>query len=407
MNREEVNKEILNLGKSYNNILLELATGFGKTKNSLDLLNVYNPTGIILIVIPKLVLITTWKDEINKWGYSKYLDNIIFTTYVSLHKYKDKEIDTIIFDEAQHITDKCMSIINEMSFKHSILLSATITRYKLYDLNRVFKNLYVYKISIKDAIDDKVLPDPRVYLIPLTLNDLDPNQIITKNSKGRNPTMIVDWKHRWDAIRQKLYKIEIHCTENEFYQNIDNDISFYKRSSNNPDNPNRIRHQRKWLQLCNQRLKWLSKIKTPIVKEILSIIDSSRSLTFCSSIEQSKELCNNTISFENKSIRNEKILNDFNCNKINHLSSCNMLNEGANLVNCKIGVFANLNSSEIVVIQRLGRLLRHESPIIIIPYYRFTREENLKDKMLENYNSALIKEIKNINDLKNEQYIFE
>ena len=52
-----------------------------------------------------------------------------------------------------------------------------------------------------------------------------------------------------------------------------------------------------------------------------------------------------------------------------------------------------------MVVQKTGRILRHKEPVIIIPYYVGTREEELKDKMLENYNPELIETITNINDL--------
>ena len=76
-----------------------------------------------------------------------------------------------------------------------------------------------------------------------------------------------------------------------------------------------------------------------------------------------------------------------------------MLNEGMNLVNCQVGIYNNLNSSEIIVKQRLGRILRHESPVIVIPYYKETREQELVEKMLENYNSELITTVNNIEDI--------
>lgn len=72
-----------------------------------------------------------------------------------------------------------------------------------------------------------------------------------------------------------------------------------------------------------------------------------------------------------------------------------MVNEGINLTNCRIGIYANLNSSDIIIKQRLGRILRHKHPVIIIPYYKNTREEELVQKMLEDYNPELIKIINN------------
>lgn len=71
-----------------------------------------------------------------------------------------------------------------------------------------------------------------------------------------------------------------------------------------------------------------------------------------------------------------------------------------NLVNCRVGIYANLNSSEIIIKQRLGRILRHKNPVIIIPFYKDTREEELVQKMLEDYNPELIKIINNITDIK-------
>lgn len=70
-----------------------------------------------------------------------------------------------------------------------------------------------------------------------------------------------------------------------------------------------------------------------------------------------------------------------------------------NLVNCRIGIYANLNSSETIIKQRLGRILRHKKPVIVIPFYRYTREEELVNKMLEDYNPQLVKTITNIKDL--------
>ena len=61
-----------------------------------------------------------------------------------------------------------------------------------------------------------------------------------------------------------------------------------------------------------------------------------------------------------------------------------------NLVECRVGIYVNLNSSEIIIKQRLGRILRHNSPIIVIPYYENTRDVDLVNKMLEDYNPKLI-----------------
>ena len=53
-----------------------------------------------------------------------------------------------------------------------------------------------------------------------------------------------------------------------------------------------------------------------------------------------------------------------------------------------------------MIIQKIGRILRHPKPIIIIPYYKNTREEEIVTKIIEDYNPELIKIINNINEIK-------
>ena len=51
---------------------------------------------------------------------------------------------------------------------------------------------------------------------------------------------------------------------------------------------------------------------------------------------------------------------------------------------------------KIVVVKRA---MRHKSPVIIIPYYKDTREEEVIDKMLEGFNKDFIKTIHSINEI--------
>ena len=77
-----------------------------------------------------------------------------------------------------------------------------------------------------------------------------------------------------------------------------------------------------------------------------------------------------------------------------------MLNEGVNLVNCQIGIWATYNSSSIMIVQKIGRLLRHDNPIIILPFFRDTREQEIVEKMLENFNENNIKITGDLNELR-------
>lgn len=395
MNREEVRDSILNISTSHKNILIELPTGYGKTKQALDIVKKHIKLGEkILIVIPRIVLINSWKEEIKKWKLEKYLSYVTFTTYVSLPKHAGKW-ELIIFDECHHLSERCRESLTSFTINRSILLSATVKLSIKDELREVFDNLFCYKISMREAIDNEVLPDPTIYLLPLTLNNSIQTETIVKNPKGHTPAITTDWNNRWSYIKQKDRKVLIKCTERQYYSDLDSQIEWFKNKYMRSNNDI---FRNKWLRLAGERLKWLSNSKNRTVYNILKKLDKERTLTFCNSIEQTELLGSYCINSKNKNSLN--ILDKFNSGKINHITACNMLNEGMNLVNCRIGIYANLNSSETIVKQRLGRLLRHKSPIVIIPYFIDTREEELVNKMLEDYNEDLIKIITDINEIK-------
>ena len=52
---------------------------------------------------------------------------------------------------------------------------------------------------------------------------------------------------------------------------------------------------------------------------------------------------------------------------------------------------------KIVVVKRL---LRHKNTVIIVPYFEHTREAELVDKIIENYNEDRVITIHNLNEIK-------
>lgn len=377
MNREEVRSLALKAIDNTNCLILELITGFGKSKLSIDLVNhicdrVYReqqePTNI-LILVAKTVHKQTWRDEIEKWGGIKS-DCITIECYESLKKYKDSYFDVVVCDEMQHLSEARLEVLETIHVSEAIIgLSATIKR----DLREYFKANYkadVIKCGLKEAVEDEVLPEPTVFLLPLQLDSVKA------------------------TYKTKRFKRDIITTQRGYYDNMSSLIEWYKSKYFNSRNE---RMKNLWLSSAGKRLKWLSEQKEAIVLSLLDNFKNHKTLTFCSSIEQSERLGKYNITSKNKD--SEKNLEMFNSNRIKHITACNILNEGVNLNNCRIGIFCNLNSSEIVVKQRVGRILRHKSPIVIIPYYVKTREEELVEKMIEEYSKESIVIINNVNSI--------
>lgn len=390
MNREEIKKVVLNIPNKY--ILLELATGIGKTMLSLSLIDNKIKEGNILIVVPKLVLIDGWKKEISKW-YPNNKWNITLCTYRSFHKYSGRNWDYVIFDEVQHLSERCIDVCCSGKYRYVTLLSATVKKGKLDMLRAVFRNLYIFKISAREAMNENILPDPKVYLIPLELNNTETNCVYIKNKKNTK-VAICEYKDRMKYWYIKGYQLRIKCTQQQYINILDNEINRLKQNYYN----SRLDYMKNmWLQKCNERLKFLSSLKTEICNSILDILDDKRTLTFCSSIAQTTHLGKYCINSKNK--KSDLYLRMFNEHRINHITACAMLDEGVNLVDCQYGIYGNLNSSETIIVQRLGRILRHKEPIIIIPYFKNTRDEEIVLKMTENYNKDLIKIVDNFNKL--------
>lgn len=377
MTREEAKELALSKVDSANCLVLQLGTGFGKSRLAIECTNkicdrVYKNSEEatdVLILVSKKVHKNVWRDELDKWGIKT--DNIVIECYESLKKYEGAYFDTVILDEAQHLSEARQESLKTIHIQDLlIVLSAILKKELCWFFKANYKTEFI-KCDIKEAIEDDVLPEPTIYLLPLKLD----NSVC---------------KYKYDKFKKTIIGTQLG-----YYNNVCSLIDFYKRKymSTKRDFMKNL-----WLKACNDRLKWLSEQKEDTVKVILNKLNRYRTLTFCSSIEQTEKLGKFCINSKNK--KSTEYLDMFNNKEIKHITSCNILNESVNLVDCRIGIFCNLNSSDIIVKQRNGRLLRHKKPIIIVPYYEHTREAELVDKIIENYNEDRVITIHNLNEIK-------
>lgn len=386
MTREEHYQKILALSKEHAHLMLRLPTSFGKTKIALDIMK-EQPIGMsfnVLIVVPRLVLIDNWKAELEKWEFPA-LANVVFTTYVSFYKHAETPWDYIILDECHHFTENCYDASLNFTFKHVIAMSATITKEPRWRLKDAFVGIKEYSVTARDAIDDKILPDPKILLIPMMLDNRVINQVIIKQKSKHGQPVVFMYKDRFAAKQITNRPVHIRCTQQEWYNYNSEMIEWWKKQYIASQ---QVFQKNNWLRKAKERLDWLAEQKGEFVKRLLTYVESFRTLTFCTSVAQTEELGKFCINSKNK--KAEEYLELFNEEEIHHITACNMLNEGVNLKNCQVGIYANIGSSEIVEAQRLGRLLRHPNPLLIIPYYVGTREEEIVAKMLRNYNPTLI-----------------
>lgn len=377
MTREEASNLALSRIDNVKCLVLQLGTGFGKSKIAIDCTNkicnkvtkrLGEPANV-LILVSKITHKKTWKEEIQKWGGLK-TDNVALECYESLKKYQNKSFDVVICDEAQHLSEKRLEYLKSIKIDEVLIcLSATLKRELCYYLKSEYKADFI-KCDIKEAIEDDVLPEPTIYLLPLKLN----NSICN--------------------YRYKKFKNTMVGTQLSYYNNLCSLIEFYKNKFYRTRND---RMKNMWMRACTDRLKWLSEQKENVVIHLLNKLKDVRTLTFCSSIDQTERLGKYCINSKNS--KSLEYLDMFNNKEIKHITSCNILNESVNLVDCRVGIFCNLNASDVIVKQRNGRLLRHKRPIIIVPYFSNTREEQLVTKVVENYKENSVITVKSVEEI--------
>ena len=369
--------------------LIDMPTGFGKSKIAIDIIKRHCVDKLlgcnILIVVPKLVLIQNWKDELTKWEFPQGV-NVTFSTYVSYYKHTDLEWSMVIFDEAHHFTEACEEATENLHYDRVLAMSATIPREPRWRLKEAFYGIYEYAVSAREAIDDEILPDPKILLIPMMLDNTTIDQtIIIRKTKPGEPIRL-PFQQRGQRFHYPTKRVEISCTQQQYYNFFTAEI---ERKKEDYFRTQEVFRKNQWLMLCKQRLDWMTTLKEDFVLRLLEMLDDYRTLTFCTFIEQTKKLGEYPINSENKK-QSAQNLKDFNEGKVNHIVAASILNEGVNLVNCQIGIYANIGASKVVELQRLGRILRHQNPLIIIPFFAGTREEELVNEMVKNYNPELI-----------------
>ncbi len=408
MTRDEIYTQCVDKISKTNCLLMELPTGYGKSRLSILLINHllntyykdYKASQVIniLILVAKRVHKQTWKEEIEKWGGISHPNpnikiNIYMECYESLKNHCSERWEICLMDEFHHVGSEIrLDFLKTMAFGHIIGLSATIPK----KLKQLFKYRYhseVVSCDIVEAIEDDILPEPQILLFPLMLDNRQPTETWEVNAREKGPIEYGKITDIWKYKKNKVHAI-LSCTQKQKCIEYDKLIAWEKNKYMQTRNPGL---ERSWLFHAGKRLEFLANCKNQIVYDILQKLDKERTITFCKTIEQSEVLGKNCIHSQNK--KSDSIYERFNKKRINHITTVNILNENANLVDCKYAIFANLSSSSIVMPQRLGRSLRHKSPIIIMPYYQGTREEEIVKDYIKDFNRDYIKVIHSIQEI--------
>lgn len=399
--KEKVQQSEFQALKGRNRVILKWATGVGKSKMAIDLVNyVSDTTSRALFVVAEKSHIQNWKDEFLKWGLNEM--DVTIICYASLHKFRNEKVDILVLDEGHHaFTEKRKDILSSLSADYVFMLSATLSYQKVSELEEIYGKFITSTVTLREAIKKDILPDPKVNIIEMELDNTTPNQEI-HYLKGRN-LPVITWEERSKYIYKKIPCI-IKCTERQKYIYLTSDMEYWKERFQRSGNPF---HQNRWVNLGSQRKRFLGELKTEKVKSLISSFKKNkRFICFCASVTQAEELDKKmTISSRKSSKFNQATIDAFNKKAINRLYAVGMATEGLNLADIQAGIIVQLDGKERLFIQKFGRSMRAEDPVSYIFYYKGTQDEKYLKNALENIEEKFITNI-NVNQLQgNENHL--
>ena len=392
--KEKIQHEATNYISQYDNLFLEWATSAGKTLAALKIID--RLKGNWYILCKETNHINNWLEEINKHGYQHLLKYITLFCYSSLHKHLNTNANLILDECHGAISELRIERINTIHSEKRVFLSAKIPILKYRALEKLFTNKSVYRftISMDNAINSNMLPEPTIYIVDCVLNDdkVTEKYIKTKGKAKKALKFFCSAKEMIRKLtelkRKKIdnYQLTVNCTEQEYYQLITKDINYFGRRATFS-----IFYKHKWLNLGAQRKTFVANCKTKYLKPIIEKHKSSRFVCFTGSIKQSEHFSKNTVNSNRAKDKNQIIIDKFNNGEISEIFAVKMLRESMNFKNIEVGIVTQLDSEELSFIQMLGRCFRAEHPIIYVLVMRNTRDEVYLQNALKEIDPKFIK----------------
>jgi superfamily II DNA or RNA helicase len=354
MDREQIQDEALKATEDKQRCTIVLGTGVGKTYVGLKHMEKYfSPLRNILIVAPKLSIISSWRYEAEKFGLSRVLENATFSTYLSLNKHNPAEYDAVYFDEVHSLLDSHRTFLN--SFTGKVLgLTGTPPKHKNSEKGRIVSEYCPVAFTFKadDAIESGIINDYQIIVHEINLDTAKNYKVETKNksfmtSESQNYSY---WGTRIDTSAGQTHILRV------------------MRMKAMMEYPSKERY----------------------AKELLNSI-SSKCIVFANTQDQADRMCKD--SYHSNNPDSETNLQDFKVGNITKLSCVLQLNEGVNIPGLKQGIIMHAYGNERKASQRIGRLLRlnpDDKAIVHILCYIGTVDEKWVKEALEDFDQSKI-----------------
>jgi len=356
--REQIQQDALSIALQHKRCGLAISMGVGKTLiglNYIDHLQGENMGKLrVLVVAPKLSIFDSWRNDAAKFNID--IENIEFTTYLSLNKYNPQEFDIVVLDECHSLLDSHLNFLGHYTGK-ILGLTGTPPRYNDSDKGRMVTQFCPMKFTYitDDAVEDDILNDYRIIVHKMSL------------SQSNN--------------------IPVKLKDKEFYTSETKNYNYWSQRVYDANGPK----QRQIASIMRMRALMDFKTKETYAKHLLNDIDE-KCIVFCNTQDQADRVCINSVHSKNPDA--EENLQNFKDGDIEKLSCVLQLNEGVNIPELRAGIIMHAYGNERKSNQRIGRLLRlnpTETAMVHILCYKNTIDETWVTEALKDLDSNKIK----------------
>jgi superfamily II DNA or RNA helicase len=354
--REQVQTEALEEAIKHKRVGLGISMGVGKTLIGLRYIDHYQKLRggklNILVVAPKLSIFDSWKNDSEKFDVP--LDNVHFTTYLSLNK-QEKIYDIIILDECHSLLYSHEEYLAE--FPGRILgLTGTPPKWHKSEKGEMVSTYCPirYKYITDEAVEDNILNDYKIVVHMLRL------------SSKRD--------------------IEVDTRKGSFYTSEIANYAYWTSRIDEATSP-------KSKQIASvMRMKSMMdyRSKERYAEKLFNQIDE-KCILFANTQNQADRLCGH--SYHSNNPDSPEILESFSNGSITKMSSVLQLNEGVNIPGLKAGIIMHAYGNERKSSQRIGRLLRlnpTDTAVVHILCYADTVDEKWAKSALSDFDSSKI-----------------
>lgn len=356
--RETIQQDALAVAVRNKRVGLGISMGVGKTLIGLRYLEHFQNLNMgklnVLVVAPKLSIFDSWKSDSEK--FSIPLDNVTFTTYLSLNKHNPSDYDLLIMDECHSLLPSHRAFLG--MFNGRILgLTGTPPRYAKSDKGQIVQEYcpILYKYITDDAVEDDILNDYRIIVHRMLLSESD--SLLVKTKKG------------------------------QFYTSEKRNYDYWTKRILNASS----KKEEQIASVMRMRAMMDFKTKEIYARNLLRDIED-KCIVFCNTQEQADRICK--YSYHSTNPDSEHNLQRFKDGKIVELSCVLQLNEGINIPELRAGIILHAYGNERKSSQRIGRLLRlnpDDTAIVHILCYMDTVDERWVHEALKDLDPRKIK----------------